>query len=160
MQTAFNPNDSTDVTLIYEDESQLRRTRYFWQRRALKEEHSSFFWENGLLRSSETWKCCDKFSCVHLPRIGAQNMLSKNWWKGIGNRRAEKGQKEGKEASKILPSLFCHCDLRSFHVFNQLMIDNGATPKHAPQPIKLGCPLSKADKGLTKVLCFFQSLNI
>ena len=51
--------DSVDVTLVYEDDLQLqRRIRWFWQLWVLKEEQSPIFWEDGLLRLSEKWKCC------------------------------------------------------------------------------------------------------
>ena len=50
--------------------------------RVLKEEHSpTHFSEDWLIRSSEKWKCGDKFSCAHLSRIWAHlskvSMLSK-----------------------------------------------------------------------------------
>ena len=58
--------DSVDVTLVYEDDLQLQgRMRWFWQLWVLKEEHSPrLLILNGLLWSSEKWKCCEIFSCT------------------------------------------------------------------------------------------------
>ena len=49
MQTAPNPYDSPDVALVYEDDMQFWRTKQFWQRRALKEEHSPTYFFRGLV---------------------------------------------------------------------------------------------------------------
>ena len=75
MQTASYPYDSTDVTLVHEDELQFWRTKYFWQHRVLKEEHSpTHFSEDWLIQSSEKWQI---FMCPLIKSINAQqNMYS------------------------------------------------------------------------------------
>ena len=49
MQTASYPYDSTNVTLVHEDELQFWRTKYFWQHRVLTEEHSPTHFFRGLV---------------------------------------------------------------------------------------------------------------
>ena len=75
MQTASYPYDSPDVTLVHEDELQFWRTKYFWQHRVLKEEHSpTHFSEDWLIQSSEKWQI---FMCPLIKSINAQqNMYS------------------------------------------------------------------------------------
>ena len=75
MQTASYPYDSSDVTLVHEDELQCWRTKYFLQHRVLKEEHSpTHFSEDWLIQSSEKWQI---FMCPLIKSINAQqNMYS------------------------------------------------------------------------------------
>ena len=103
---------------------------------------------------------------IRIPPGTRQSKVKKRWQWDVKEKEIVElkgdSKNEKKPAKLYFHFFFYNCDFRSFNVFNELMIDNGTIerPKQIPQPIKLGCPLSKADKGLTKVLCFIQSLTI
>ena len=93
--------------------------------------------------------------------VSRQNKVKRRcWWEAEeGVAELREGSRRG-EASKTFTFTFLVIvTLESFYVFSfcLCLIMIRERSKHVAKLNTLGCPLSKADRGPTKVLCFLQS---